>query len=551
MSQQPKPSWYSAMRGRVFGRAPVAQAAVQVLEQSGFAYGDALTTQALIGGGGVQARARQIIYAKYQQMMSDPIVSGCLRIHVTSALGGDDATGEMVFIEAAAEAKKGKGGSQSLVEEIARDLGPLFNRIAFIVAYNGVGFGDAYARLYAKRGVGIVDAICDEMLLPPLIQPYSQGNKTTICEVAVGDKYRERLEMFQIARLKMPRMQYTPQPMAIEKAWRTRISEDDIDKLPHMPDLVGGSFLADAEKQYDNFAASLLGLVGQRVLDSIDETVFTAHCAGMTAEQRQTFLASVKQMLERSKKIAEDAVKSGVPFLQRIRHILPVWNDKQLVQVQAINGAGGSGAGRSGTISVEDILLHAKLLAGSMGIDLSMLGFADLMSGGLGEGGFLRTSIQSAERSRTIRVALTDFFNHIVDVHLAYKKNIHFAEGERPWQVRFHGSNIALAAEEQRKKNEGHTATQLLLQVLQQAKDLGLDEKATAHLLEREAGLSAEDAKMYAKAVVEAKKKEAAERAAEGGFGGPPGFDGGGGGDEPSAPEDEDRKKAMATPIKH
>ena len=39
-------------------------------------------------------------------------------------------------------------------------------------------------------------------------------------------------------------------------------------------------------------------------------------------------------------------------------------------------------------MSIDDIMLHAKLLAGALGVDLSMLGFADTLAGGLGEGGF-------------------------------------------------------------------------------------------------------------------------------------------------------------------
>ena len=504
---------------------------VDDVERSGFGYADTLTTASLMGSGAINSRPRQGIYMKYQQMMADPVVSGALRIHVTAALGGHETSGDVVFIELTPEAKNNPQAAK-MVSEMAKELGPILNKIAVTAAYNAVGFGDAYARLYTKKGKGITDISIDEMMLPPLIQPYEVGNKTVVCEVAVGQKMHERLVMDQIARLKMPRMIYTPQPLAVEKAWRTKIAENDVDKLPVMPSLAGGSFLADAEGQYDKFVAAMQGLVGQRVLDSIDESIFTAEVQGMTKEQRQEFLASVKQMLMKSKQVADDAVKTGRPFLGRIRHILPVASAKQLLQVQSINAGGG----RASSISIEDVLFHAKLLAGALGIDLSMLGFADMMSGGLGDGGFFRTSVQAAERSRTIRIAMAEFFNHIIDVHMMYRHGHTFSVGNRPWAVNFYGSISALETERERTSLAALNSSMLLVQVLTMAKDAGLDEPATAHLLERVAKLEKEDAKMYAKSMAKAKAEAKADLQAEQG-----GFPSGGGAD----PKDPDKDGQM------
>lgn len=520
-----KVSFFNTLKARMgFGREHIGD-----VDRSGFGYGDALTTVSLMGNEDVPARARQQIYLKYQQMLTDPVVSGAIRIHVTAALGGHETSGDIVFIEAKAAAKKDPK-VEKLVQELSAELLPLFNRIAMTVAYNGAAYGDGYARMYAKKGKGVVDISCDEMMLPPLIQPYEVGNRTVVCEVAVGPKMRDRLVMDQIARLKMPRMIYLPQPLAVEKAWRTHILENDPEKLPVMPSLVGGSFLADAESQYDKFASALQGLVGQRILDSIDESVFTAETADMSVEQKQLFLASVKKMLERSKEMADNLVKSGKPHLARVRHILPVASSKQLLQVQGVNSAGGSGGGRSGNIGIEDVLFHAKLLSGALGIDMSMLGFSDLMSGGLGEGGFFRTSVQAAERSRTIRVALSEFFNHIVDVHLAYKYGYAYTPSTRPWEVNFYGTISAMETERQRTQLDAANAGMLMSQVFQTLKDSGLDEPAIAHFLERVMKMDKEDAKMYAKSISKAKVEADAQAAGGFGGGGGGGFGGGGGG---------------------
>lgn len=518
-----KTSFFQAIKARMgMGRDVVAE-----VDKSGFGFGETLSTAALLGNGVDGSRTRQAVYLKYQQMLADPVVSGAVRNHVTAALGGHETSGDLVFIEAKPEAKKDKAASK-LVEEIAQDLSTMFNRAAPTVAYNGAGYGDAYARLYPVKKMGLVDMSVDELMLPPLVQPYELGNKTVVCTVAVGDRINEKLVMSQIARLKMPRMMYVPQPLAIERAWRSRITEDDPEKLPLMPSLAGGSFLADAESQYNNFVAALQGLVGQRVLDSIDESIFTAEVAGMTKDQRQEFLESVKRMLLRSKKLADEAVMSGRPVLTRVRHMLPVASSKQLLQIQGVNAGGGSGGGRAGNIGIEDVLFHAKLLAGALGSDITMLGFADIMSGGLGEGGFFRTSVQSAERSRVIRVALADFFNSVIDIHVAYKYGVQYAESERPWQINFYGTISAMETERQRTAMDAANAGLMLAQVFQQLKDSGLDVDAMSNFLERVVKLDAEDAAMYAKDIVKA-RKEAAAQEAGGGFGGS-------GGDPPPVP---------------
>lgn len=519
----------------------------QEVDRAGFEYSETLTTTALTGNGVTGARNRQLIYQKYQQMLADPLVSSAIRLHCTAALGGHETSGQLVFIEATAEAKKNPQ-ALALVEKLAAELSPLFNRIAFQAAYNGAGYGDAYARVFTKRGVGVTGLILDEMLLPPLVIPYEQGDKTVICTVACGPRLREKMTMDQVARLKMPRMLYTPQPVAVEKAWRTVLLENDQDKLPLMPSLVGGSFLADAETQYNNFQAALQGLVGQRVLDAIDESVITVGMNDMTKEQQQLFKEAIVKMLKRSKAVADEAVKTGKPFLGRIRHLLPVWREKQVMTIQGVNASGGTGAGRAGNISIDDVMFHAKLLSGALGMDLSLLGFADIMSGGLGEGGFFRTSAQAAERSRLIRWALTDFFNHIIDVHTSARDGRIFPEAARPWSINFAGSIAALETERQKTQLDAVNTAQLMAATFEMVKQAGLDEAAMVLLFEKVMKMDSEDAKVYAASIAKARKEQEAREAQQAGFGGGGGGSPFGGADDETA-GNEPPGAAKPTPI--
>lgn len=491
--------------------------AKSINEADSFLYGAGFTTVAsLLGTGRQEAQARQSIYQKWEIMAGDAIVSSALKLLVTSALGGHETSGDIVFIEPTADAKKDKRLSK-MVDEISKDLMPLFNRSAYQTAYTGACFGDAYARIYADNK-GVVDLYIDELVRPLIVQPFEQGNRTVGYAIFTGVRNFERLDVSQMARLKMPRIQWVPQTGVVEKAYRLAISEDDLGNLPIMPSMAGGSLLYNAEQSYDNLYQSILGLVGQRWIDSIDEQMLAVNMESMTLEQQQRFVASIKAMLTASKTRAEDAVKNGTPILERIRHIMPVFGEKQLTTVSNMNGGQ---TGRTSTITVDDIMFHARLLAGSLGVDLSGIGFADQLSGGLGEGGFFRVSAQAAESARLIRHSQTDFFSHIIDIHTLKKYGFVFNPNERPWTINFYGSISALEAEEQRTKADSMNAGLILMQAMQAFKEMGANLDQMQDFLEKDMKMDADRAKLFAKIVNVKSEGPGMGMGEPGGFGGP------------------------------
>ncbi len=215
----------------------------------------------------------------------------------------------------------------------------------------------------------------------------------------------------------------------------------------------------------------------------------------MTVEQQNRFLASIKAMLTSSKQRAEDAVKNGQPVLERIRHIIPTFNEKQLTTVSNSNGGQ---TGRTNNISIEDIMLHARMYSGAIGVDLAMLGFADQLAGGLGEGGFFRMSAQAAENSRIIRNSLSEFIYHTIDIHTMHRYGTVFHPHERPFTVNYYGSNLAQEAEKQRTKADSMNSGMMLVQAMQQMKDLGATEEMMQEFLSKTMMLDEDQAKLYA-----------------------------------------------------
>lgn len=473
--------------------------ATEIRESDAFLYGGGTTVTSLLGSGKKQARSRDAIFAKWSYMESDAIISSALKLNATATLGGHETTGDIVFLEKKPEAEKNKQLAK-VCDEIAKALQPLFNRVAFPITYTGLAFGDGFARIYSDRS-GVVDLYTDEMVRPPLVQPFEKGNRTVGYALFIGNRNFERLNVGQMARLKMPRTQFVPQFGVVDKSLRQSIAEDDINNLPVLPSMAGGSILYNAEDSYDNLTASLLGMVGQRWLDSIDEQIITPNLNQMTQEQQKRFLASLKSMLTASKKRAQDAIDSGRPVLERIRHIIPTFAEKQLTTVSPANGGQ---SGRAGNITIEDVMIHARMTTAALGVDLSMVGFADQLTGGLGEGGFFRTSAQAAEQARTTRSALNDFFWHIIDIHTMNRYGFVFNPHERPLTINFYGSISALEAEKQRTRADSMNSGMMLVQGIQSMKDMGATKEIMRSFLSKTMMLDDDQAELFS-TIVEVK----------------------------------------------
>lgn len=491
----PKPGFLARFGiGRAKWAATNLKAAQEIDQSDTYMYGAGVTTVAsLLGRGRHAARTRQLIYEKWMRMEGDPLISTAVQLLVTAALGGHETTGDLVFVEERPVAKEDKR-LQRVVDDV-KTLAPIFNRIAFQMAYTGAIYGDAYARVYSTPQDGVIEVSTTELIRPQLVQPFERGDRTVGYAVTIGKRNFERLDALQMVRLKMPRTVWIPQYGVLEKSLKMMLEEDDYEKLPLMPSMVGGSLIYAAEEPYDNLCATLLGLVGQRWIDSIDESIVTVNLKDMTKEQQQKTVESIKGMLQRSKEYAENAVKRGFPILEKVRHILPVFDDKQLATISPANGGA---PGRAGSIGIDDIYFHARLLSGALGVDLSMLGFADQMSGGLGEGGFFRMSAQAAERSRVIRVALEECFNSIIDVHTYQKYGMVFTPSERPWDINFYGSISALEAEKQRTKADAMNAAGLIAQIIGTLKECGATPEIAERFLQKEMMIDEDEAKLYA-----------------------------------------------------
>ena len=335
---------------------------------------DSITIGQMLASNQQTIRNRIQIYGAYQYMASDPIIATALNLHVTQSLGAHETTSEVFFIESKPDANKNE---QKVIDELRADLAPLLNKMAYEISYSGATFGDAYARIYSKARVGVEEIYFGDKLHSAVCQPMMRGEKTIGYVVSLeNSNQRASMNTMQIARFKMPRMGMVSQQRILLNAWNDSILEDDLTKHKPLPDTIGGSFLQDAERPYYLLQNALFGLNSSRIMDAVQESLITLNMEGMNNTQQKKFMNAMVKMLTTTKNKLNDAIASGRPITERIRHVLPVSSEKQLTQIDSSL----SGSGNSNSFNIDDVMLYARMLAASLGQDLSMLGFADQLS---------------------------------------------------------------------------------------------------------------------------------------------------------------------------
>ncbi|NDY89706.1 hypothetical protein [Ideonella livida] len=452
---------------------------------------DGVSTQALVGGGETEARDRQSIYRNYGEMLQDGLVSQALHLHVTSALGGHESMGQLVFIEAAPGAT---AQQKAACADMQARLGRILDKSLPEVCFDAVAYGDGYARPLGTAGEGLTSVLTGELVMPPLVQPYERGGVTVGYLVATGLRGRERLNIMQLARLKLPRMGHVPQPRAEERAVRTNLLSDDVEQMLAMPADVGGSFLAGAERDFADYKRAKAGIVAQRARNTIDETWLAVNMQSMPPGMQKRFLTQLTSIANRAGAFYESMAATGRYWFGKLVHHIPVSSEKQVVEIKS-SSAQGSGPAN---ITIDDVMFHARLLAGKLGMDISMLGFADILSGGLGEGGFLRTSVQVAERSRILRVAASEWVNHLLSLDQYWRTGQTYTEADQFWRVQFFGGISAQQAEQAKTKADSVGSASMLVAAIAQLKELGFGRDALLLILKTQFGLNEEEAAVYA-----------------------------------------------------
>lgn len=478
-------------------------------------------------------RSRIQIYTTWQQMQRDPTVAAALSLHVTAALGGHESRGDTVFMVASDSIKNGGGPRatelQKQIEAEARVLMPLFNRIAFSACRKAVGFGDDFTRIYTRQGEGVVDLLCDDTTAAYRIQAYEQGSNTIGYHVLEEHEWQRvitKLTTNQMARLKMPRITPVPQHPILPGVQRRMLDADDIADLPVVPSKVGGSFLYDAEKSWEQVVLTLAAMNSQQIADAVRQAFLTLNMSATPPAQRKKYKDGLTKVLQKHKDTVKAAFEGGEAIWATQYHVLPVFDDKQVLNPV------GDISQRGGQVNPETFMTNIRRMCGALGMDLSMLGWADMLAGGLGDGAAFHTSAQVMQRSILIRQAFTQFLNDITIIHFGMKYGVEFDRNDLPWQFEFYSDMSAASTEALTNRQTRMNSMTMTAQALGAIKDIGLKGKAVLILLEDIGGFDADKAKVMADALEDAQKMAMEQQGGGPGGGGFPGGEGGGPGGE-------------------
>lgn len=445
-------------------------------------------------------RHRKDIYTQWQRMGADPSVAEALSLHVTAALGGHESRGDVVFMTPV-ERIRGKGKRaeelRAKVNRRSKFLEPIINQIVFKLARDAVTYGDAYVRAYGQDKVGIVDAICNEYTFPPLIQAFEQGGRTIgyhALEAKDWERVVTKLNRIQLLRMKMPRVTHVPQLETVAGLVRARVLHEDIQSnLPIVPSPVGGSFLFEIEEPWKNVHLTLAGLNSQQIADAVKQMFLSVDMSGMPPDARRKYKQGLQSVIKSHEDYVRKALSGGDPVWATNWHVLPSWGEKQV-----LNPVGDIAGQRTAPINTEYLMLNIRRMMGGLGSDPSMVGWADMLAGGLGDGAAFHTSAQIMRRSIMIRQSLSQVLNQLADLDWGYAYGETFSPADRPWHFEFYSDQSAAASEAITNKQNRINSLALTAQAIATVKELNLDQEVNQMLLEDIGGFDVEKAEKIA-----------------------------------------------------
>ncbi|WP_454667860.1 hypothetical protein [Acinetobacter calcoaceticus] len=457
----------------------------------------------------LQERDRKQIYTTYKIMQTDPTIDAALNLLVTAALGGHETRGEVVFISPAdhirndgVRAKK----LRAIVEKESKHLQSLINSFVFAFSRNGITYGDSYARIYAAKGYGIHHVLCDEHVEPPNIQAYEQAGQTVGYHVLekgnIDNRVLTKLTRSQMIRMKMQRIAPVPQFRVDQIYTQQLLQEDDISKVPVIPSPVGGSFLQNVETAWRDVVLNFTALNTQQIVDSVKTAFLTIDVSGMPPENRKIYKEGLTDAILKQHEKAKDALMGGDPLWATNWIVLPQWGDKQVMNPL------GDIAQRSTPLSMELVMTHMRRAVGALGLDISLLGWADMLAGGLGDGAAFHTSAQVMQRSALIRQALSEPLIDLCILHFAYKYGEIYLRSDLPFKIEFYSDISAAATEALNNKNTRANTLMMTAQSVQSLKELNLSSQANSMLLDEYLGMDTTKADLIAESIEKAKAEE-------------------------------------------
>ena len=399
-------------------------------------------------------------YGVFMGMLEDPTISSAVALHVSQALSAKTGTGEIISIESTSDK------DDPITADLRDTFKELINTKCQAWAYNAAALGCWYVRPYGKPGKGIEHVRSDYYTHPRFIYEYEHGGRLAGYTHAYQNPARDGrvivIEPWKFVAFKLPRwhMDATIEPV------RHDVDVFDIrDDDCYREEIVeaqnyGESLLRTAFSPWYDLQNAVLSLNMSRRNAARLERLVGVQTGKLSPVKAAEYLNTVSSRLKKANEAhARQSLSKG--FVQTIvNHLIPIFGDRGRLDISTVEGS-------PNIEGLEDIRFHVNRLGGAMGVDPSLLGFGDMLSGGLGEGGYFRLSILAAMKSEAVRHAIRSGLEELFCIHVALKHGKFFLPGERPWRLVFNSISTALEREEAENiQGRINTAT-MIAQVVQ------------------------------------------------------------------------------------
>lgn len=388
-------------------------------------------------------RDRIAKYRILEIMAEDPTIDCAVKMHLGHALSvKSDGSGEIISID-------GKTGAEDpIVLDLRQTFQGRINRELNEWAYNTAIYGTHFVRVYGEKGVGITNVRSDYYTHARHVKKFEKAGQlagfSTTYQGTSGGRQLRLMPPWAFVEFTIP-------------TWRG-VETTEPQHIGAMPiDLSLDSYEEEALVESQEYGASLIETAYQPWLDFLDGLaslkmsrrnaarlerligVNTGHLDPARASKYLDMIA--RNILNSNQDMARQSWMKG--DVQTVaNHIFPTFGEKGRLDINTVQGTPDING-------LEDMLLHVKRLGGALGIDPSMLGFGDFLSGGLGDGGFFRVSVMAAMKARSLQQAIQNGVQRLCELHVAYKHGKVFLPDEQPWKLTFASVSSALDREEQ------------------------------------------------------------------------------------------------------
>jgi hypothetical protein len=412
--------------------------------------------------------ARRQKLAVLEEMGEYGTLASAIDIHLAHALSVDKQTGTIFQIKPRAQ---GDGQISAADRELASmlmgELGEPINEYLPSWMRPTAVFGVSYVRPYAEHGLGIKSYESSYYTLPHHVREYVRGGDLA----GFTNEYFYKPDHngillaapWELIPIKIPYWSPSASQVPIGRGTqRYSLLQEPAERTPIETQNYGTSLIENCYEPWSNLRQSINALKASRANASRIDRILGVQTSQLDPDRAASYTRNINNILkDDAEYMSRRARQQGVtPTV--VNSVIPIMGDGKGAMTIDTQMIGADIA------HIEDIMFHMKQLCSSAGIDASMLGFSDMLAGGLGEGGFFRTAIQAAMRAQWLRFAAQTAIYRSIDLHLAYKTGKVYPAQSRPYYLEFNSLNTAIQEEENSARESQANFASMVVTVLDQ-----------------------------------------------------------------------------------